>query len=99
VVFVSFHAVYIHSNTRWRFPVLRWLIATPEYHHWHHSSDEEGIDKNFAAFLPFWDWQFGTAHLPDHWPKKYGTVKFQPPESYFGQLAYPFTRKKDTPYG
>jgi sterol desaturase/sphingolipid hydroxylase (fatty acid hydroxylase superfamily) len=99
VAFVSFHAVYIHSNTRWRFPVLRWLIATPEYHHWHHTSDEEGIDKNFAAFLPLWDWLFGTVHLPDHWPKKYGTVKFQPPESYLGQLAYPFRRKQETPYG
>ena len=99
VVFVSFHAVYIHSNTRWRFPVLRWLIATPEYHHWHHTSDEEGIDKNFAAFLPLWDKLFGTAHLPAHWPKKYGTVKFQPPESYLGQLAYPFRRKRATPYG
>ena len=99
VAFVSFHAVYIHSNTRWRFPVLRWLIATPEYHHWHHTSDEEGLDKNFAAFLPLWDRLFGTVHLPDHWPEKYGTVDFQPPESWLGQLAYPFTRKKDTPYG
>jgi sterol desaturase/sphingolipid hydroxylase (fatty acid hydroxylase superfamily) len=99
VAFVSVHAVYIHSNTRWRFPVLRWIIATPEYHHWHHTSDEEGLDKNFAAFLPFWGGLFGTAHLPDHWPKKYGTVKFQPPESYLGQLAYPFARKRDTPYG
>ena len=25
------------------FPVLRWVIATPEFHHWHHTSDEEGI--------------------------------------------------------
>ncbi|MGQ0524391.1 MAG: sterol desaturase family protein [Betaproteobacteria bacterium] len=99
VAFVSFHAVYIHSNTRWRFPVLRWLIATPEFHHWHHTSDEEGIDKNFAGFLPFWDRLFGTVHMPDHWPKKYGTVKFQPPESYLGQLAYPFTRRRETPYG
>jgi sterol desaturase/sphingolipid hydroxylase (fatty acid hydroxylase superfamily) len=99
VAFVSFHAVYIHSNTRWRFPLVRWLIATPEFHHWHHTSDEEGIDKNFAAFLPLWDRLFGTAHMPDHWPKKYGTVKFQPPESYLGQLFYPFRRKRETPYG
>lgn len=99
VAFVSFHAVYIHSNTRWRFPVLRWVIATPEYHHWHHTSDEEGLDKNFAGFLPLWDLVFGTAHQPDHWPKNYGTVKFQPPESYLGQLAYPFKRKRETPYG
>jgi sterol desaturase/sphingolipid hydroxylase (fatty acid hydroxylase superfamily) len=100
LVFVSFHAVFIHANVRWRFPGLRWLISTPEYHHWHHTSDEEGIDKNFAQFLPAWDLLFGTAHQPDHWPKNYGTVNFQPPETYLGQLAYPFRRRgKATPYG
>jgi sterol desaturase/sphingolipid hydroxylase (fatty acid hydroxylase superfamily) len=100
LVFVSFHAVFIHANVRWRFPYLRRAISTPEYHHWHHTSDEEGLDKNFASFLPLWDWLFGTLHLPDHWPKNYGTVKFQPPEDYAGQLLYPFRRKgAATPYG
>jgi sterol desaturase/sphingolipid hydroxylase (fatty acid hydroxylase superfamily) len=100
LVFVSFHAVFIHANVRWRFPALRWAISTPEYHHWHHSSDEEGIDKNFAQFLPFWDVLFGTVHQPDYWPKHYGTDKFQPPETYLGQLSYPFRRHgKATPYG
>lgn len=100
VAFVSIHAVYIHANVRWRWPVLRWVIATPEYHHWHHSSEDEGLDKNFAAFLPLWDVLFGTAHLPQHWPKNYGTVKFQPPETWLGQLAYPFWQKgRATPYG
>ncbi len=100
LVFVSFHAVFIHANVRWRFPGLRWVISTPEYHHWHHTSDEEGIDKNFAQFLPMWDLLFGSAHQPDHWPKKYGTVNFQPPETYLGQLVYPLRRRgKATPYG
>jgi sterol desaturase/sphingolipid hydroxylase (fatty acid hydroxylase superfamily) len=100
LVFVSFHAVFIHANVRWRFPGLRWLLSTPAYHHWHHTSDEEGLDKNFASFLPLWDLLFGTVHQPDHWPKNYGTVKFQPPETYMGQLTYPFRRKgKKTPYG
>jgi sterol desaturase/sphingolipid hydroxylase (fatty acid hydroxylase superfamily) len=100
LVFVSFHAVYIHANVRWRWPGLRWVIATPEFHHWHHTSDEEGLDKNFAGFLPMWDVLFGTAHQPAHWPRNYGTVKFQPPETYLGQLAYPFRRRtEDTPYG
>ena len=100
LVFVSFHAVFIHANVRWRFPYLRWVIATPQYHHWHHTSDEEGLDKNFAGFLPLWDVLFRTAHQPEHWPKRYGTVNFQPPETYLGQLAYPFRRKGEaTPYG
>jgi sterol desaturase/sphingolipid hydroxylase (fatty acid hydroxylase superfamily) len=97
---ISFHTVFIHANVRWRFSYLRWAITTPEYHHWHHTSDEEGIDKNFAVFLPLWDVLFGTAHQPDYWPKNYGTVKFQPPETYLGQLFYPFRRKGEaTPYG
>ncbi len=99
LVFVSFHAVYIHANVNHRWPYLRWVFATPEFHHWHHTSDEEGIDKNFAVFLSFIDRIFGTAHLPDHWPKNYGTTQFQPPETYLGQLAYPFKRHEETPYG
>jgi len=100
ILFVSFHAVYIHANVNHRWPYLRWIIATPEFHHWHHTSDEEGIDKNFAVFLAFIDVLFGTAHMPNHWPNRYGTTKFQPPETYVGQLVYPFRRKKeDTPYG
>ena len=100
LVFVSFHAVYIHANVNHRWPYLRWIFATPEFHHWHHTSDEEGIDKNFAVFLSFIDAMFGTAHMPAHWPKNYGTTKFQPPETYLGQLAYPFQKhEEETPYG
>ncbi|AGC43914.1 hypothetical protein MYSTI_02598 [Myxococcus stipitatus DSM 14675] len=99
LVFVSFHAVYIHANVSHRWPYLRWLFATPEFHHWHHTSDEEGIDKNFAVFLSFIDVIFRTAHLPAHWPSRYGTTQFQPPETYLGQLAYPFKRHEETPYG
>jgi sterol desaturase/sphingolipid hydroxylase (fatty acid hydroxylase superfamily) len=99
LIFVSFHAVYIHANVRHRWPYLRWIFATPEFHHWHHTSDEEGIDKNFAVFLAFIDVIFGTAHMPDYWPQRYGTTKFQPPETYLGQLAYPFQKHEETPYG
>lgn len=100
LAFVSLHAVFIHANVRWRFPGFRWILSTPAYHHWHHTSDEEGIDKNFAQFLPMWDWLFGTVHLPEHWPGNYGLVSFKPPETYLGQFVYPFRRTgKNTPYG
>lgn len=99
LILVSFHAVFIHANVRWRFPYLRWIVTTPEYHHWHHTSDEEGIDKNFVSFLPLWDLLFGTAHQPPYWPRNYGTKNFQPPATYLGHLLYPFRRKGATPYG
>ncbi len=99
ITFVSFHAVYIHANVNHRWPFLRQVIATPEFHHWHHTSDEEGIDKNFAVFLAFIDRLFGTFHLPNYWPQRYGTTQFQPPETWWGQLLYPFKRHDNTPYG
>ncbi|GAA4029178.1 sterol desaturase family protein [Actimicrobium antarcticum] len=95
LVFVSFHAVFIHANIRWRFPGLQWVLSTPQYHHWHHAADAEGIDKNFAQFLPLWDILFRTVHLPHYWPRRYGVDHVQPPESYLGQLVYPFRSRAE----
>lgn len=90
LVFVSFHAIFIHANVRLRFPVVRWLVATPEFHHWHHSSEAEAIDKNYAAFLPVYDVLFKTVYLPDTLAKKFGTVSDPIPDGIWGQFLYPF---------
>jgi lathosterol oxidase len=73
---------------------LRWLVATPQFHHWHHSADREGVDKNFAVHLPVIDWLFGTFYLPTgKWPKKYGlTDGKRLPEWFTLQLLDPFRR-------
>jgi sterol desaturase/sphingolipid hydroxylase (fatty acid hydroxylase superfamily) len=63
---------FIHANVRWRFGLLEKLVASPRFHHWHHSK-EEHINRNYAAMLPIMDRVFGTLHLPRHdWPKAYG---------------------------
>ncbi|WP_336366077.1 sterol desaturase family protein [Marinobacter sp. C2H3] len=90
LVFISFHAIFIHANVRLRFPVLRWLLATPEYHHWHHSSEPAAIDKNYAGFLPIYDVLFRTVYLPSHLASRYGTVSNDIPEGMMGQFWYPF---------
>ena len=66
VVFVSVQATFIHANVRFEFGPLRWLVATPRFHHWHHGTEPEAVDKNFAVHLPVLDWLFGTFHLPGH---------------------------------
>lgn len=90
--FISFHAVYIHANVAHRWPGLRHVVATPEFHHWHHAAEEEGIDKNFAVLLPLLDRLFGTAHLPGRWPSAYGTIGEQVPDGFVPQFVYPFRR-------
>ena len=72
VVLVAAQATFIHANVRWEFRPLRRLIATPAFHHWHHSAEREAIDKNFAVHTPIWDILFGTYYLPDRWPAAYG---------------------------
>jgi len=80
----------IHSNVRDNFGPLRWLRASPEFHHWHHSRDREARDKNLAVTLPLHDVLFGTLHMPrGQIPSKYGLD--QPnPATYPAQLLYPF---------
>jgi len=56
-----FQAVFNHANVSVRLGPLRYLIVTPNFHHWHHSQDDEAIDKNYAAHFAFIDYLFGTA--------------------------------------
>lgn len=92
LIFISFHAIFIHSNVRFRFPYLRWLIATPEFHHWHHSSEKPAIDKNYAAFIPLYDVVFKTIYMPNHLASVYGTVGYKIPNSFIKQFTWPFKK-------
>ncbi len=79
---------FIHSNVRWQFGWLSFVIATPMFHHWHHTRNEH-IDKNYASMLPWMDKVFGTWYMPKKvWPARYGTDTAIP-ESLAGQLLYP----------
>jgi lathosterol oxidase len=96
LVFVSFHAEFIHSNVRWRFGWVDHLLTTPRGHHWHHAV--EPIDKNFAVHLPWLDRLFGTQHLPaERWPASYGIAGHPVPEGWLKQLVFPFRRAKRSP--
>ncbi len=88
-VFAAVQALAVHANVRFTFGPLRYVLATPQYHHWHHDADA-ATNKNFAAKLPLVDWMFGSLHLPKHeWPSRYG-IDEQSPESYLDQLLWPF---------
>jgi sterol desaturase/sphingolipid hydroxylase (fatty acid hydroxylase superfamily) len=93
VPFLSFYAVLLHANVRWDFGPLRYLVASPAFHHWHHTTEAEGLDTNFAGLFPFVDLLFGTFHLPrDRQPSAYGLLDDDLPRGLLGQLAYPFRR-------
>ena len=99
VAFVSVQATFIHANVRFTFGPLRWLLATPQFHHWHHGAEAEAVDKNFAVHLPVLDWLFGTFHLPGgRWPAAYGLNDGpKVPNGYLRQFWYPFRRRRIIP--
>jgi lathosterol oxidase len=91
VFLVAVQATFIHANVRWDFRRVRRLVATPAFHHWHHSAERDAVDKNFAVHTPIWDLLFGTYYLPDRWPSAYGLAGRPPfPARWITQLLYPF---------
>lgn len=89
VVFAGLQAVYIHCNTRLGLGFLKYVFVTPQFHHWHHSSDKPAIDTNYSTHTIIFDWLFGTYHMPEaHWPEHYGTTQ-KLPSTYLGQTFYP----------
>jgi sterol desaturase/sphingolipid hydroxylase (fatty acid hydroxylase superfamily) len=86
------HSLLLHSNVRLGFGPLRWLIASPDFHHWHHAREREAWDRNFAGQLALWDFAFGTAHLPQGRQAQSFGVADPVPEGYAAQLLHPFRR-------
>ncbi len=94
IVVVGFQAVFNHANVSVRLGPLRYIIVTPNFHHWHHSQDDEAIDKNYAAHFAFIDYLFGTAVKADRkWPDQYGVVGDYVPNGFWKQVKFPFTWK------
>lgn len=62
VVLRKAFTTFLHANLSVGFGPLRWVVASPEFHHHHHSADPRDFDTNFAGTFPVWDVVFGTTH-------------------------------------
>ena len=95
LIFVTIHATWTHANFG---PTVKWLepyLILPRFHHWHHTSQKEGIDKNFAIHFPWIDRIFGTYYFPkDKWPDFYGLNNQDIPNTFLGQTIWPLRREK-----
>lgn len=88
--------LFLHANVRWRLRPLHRIIATPDFHHWHHANEPESIHTNYAAFLPIWDQLFGTYRIPrDRQPLRYG-IDEPHSETFVGLLVGPLSALRQT---
>ncbi|MFP3637876.1 sterol desaturase family protein [Paraburkholderia sp. SIMBA_054] len=91
IIVVGFQAVFNHANVSLPWGPLRYVFVTPDFHHWHHSSEDEAIDKNYAAHFAFIDYLFGTAVKANRrFPETYGVVGDYMPDGFVRQQAFPF---------
>lgn len=91
--FATVYAIMIHANLDWDFGPLRYVIASPTFHRWHHTKEAEGLDKNFSGGLPIWDLLFGTFYMPrGEKPALFG-IDDDLPEGFIGQMLAPFGRR------
>jgi len=87
------HSLLLHANVRLSFGPLRRLIASPEFHHWHHANQPEAYNMNYAGQLAFLDKLFGTMYMPEgQMPARYG-VDDPVPHTFVPHLIYPFKRQ------
>jgi sterol desaturase/sphingolipid hydroxylase (fatty acid hydroxylase superfamily) len=90
--FTTFHSAFVHANLSWTLGPLKYVLATPVFHRWHHTSLEQGGNTNFAGTFPLWDILFGTFRMPEgKLPDNYGVDGDEAvPHEIGGQLVYPF---------
>ena len=84
-----------HANFRFGFQGwLRYVIATPQFHRWHHAVEPEARNKNFSVLFAFYDWLFGSFYCPaGAYPKAYGLNSADQrafPRLFWRQLWHPF---------
>jgi sterol desaturase/sphingolipid hydroxylase (fatty acid hydroxylase superfamily) len=92
--FTTFHSAFVHANLSWTLGPLRYVIATPVFHRWHHTPINDGGNTNFAGTFPIWDILFGTFRMPEErLPDSYGRDEATMPTEIVGQLVFPFRRQ------
>lgn len=60
----SWYGLYVHSRFHFDHGRFRKVLASPNYHRWHHADDPAVYGKNLCDMFPIWDLAFGTHYDP-----------------------------------
>lgn len=95
---LSVHLSFQHSNLDYSLGPFRHLFCVAENHRWHHKREFEDAQVNFGEVFTVWDHLFGSYHDAEGTPRagEVGLIDTVVPDTYLGQLAWPFRRAKGT---
>ena len=87
----TIHNVYVHQDIDIDHGPLKYLIASPRYHRWHHADVPEAYGKNLSNIVPLWDVIFGTYYCPGRCEAEVGALKSGVEDkSVTALVTYPF---------
>ena len=90
IVIVGFQAVFNHANVSVRLGLLRYLIVTPNFHHWHHAQGSGGAGSQLcrAFCLP----RLPVRHCSQIRADVAGAIRrWGPADGFWKQFKFPFT--------
>ena len=91
IVFYILHNKYVHMDLEFEHGPLKYLIASPVYHRWHHADVPEAYGKNLANVMPIYDVIFGTFYGPGKCDAPMGALKTGVEDkSAIAIMTYPF---------
>lgn len=77
------------------FRALEHVLVSPGIHHTHHGYGRDGANyRNYAVTLSLFDWIFGTLHIPEGRPWKYGVPGPQP--HWAEDVFFPIVQQRKT---
>ncbi|MGL4239578.1 MAG: sterol desaturase family protein [Beijerinckiaceae bacterium] len=89
--FQLFMSGFVHADVDWDLGPLKYVIASPAFHRWHHTDVARGGEKNFAPTFPILDVIFGTFYMPEgEVPNDFGVDDPDFPKNIERQMIYPF---------
>lgn len=90
VLLQKFYTAFLHANVRVGYGRFGQLIASPQFHHWHHDADapHKAPDCNFSSVLSILDRLWGTYRVPPAFPERYGIAE-PIAADYARQLVHP----------
>lgn len=88
VLIRGWYSKFIHCQIGWTYGPFRKVLASPNYHRWHHSIEAEAYGSNLADIFPIWDIAFGTHYDPGVCRTKLGV--HDAPQGFIAAQIYPF---------
>lgn len=87
-IFILWYSCYLHSELPWTHGPVRRLLASPDYHRWHHADIPEAYGKNLCLVFPVFDIVFGTYYDPGPCRTPIGVKGMR--DDFISGQAYPF---------